>query len=101
MCCMAILIFVAKFNFMIIFIPHCLLLNITIMVNAFIILLMLSVFVLGLFVSRLTNKLAKERMKRANLLNKLREERAQNRLMSARIEELKKNDGEEPSYYGH
>ena len=71
------------------------------MVNAFIILLMLSVFVLGLFVSRLTNKLAKERMKRANLLNKLREERAQNRLMSARIEELKKNDGEEPSYYGH
>lgn len=71
------------------------------MVNAFIILLMLSVFVLGLFVSRLTNRLAKERMKRANLLNKLREERAQNRLMSARIEELKKNDGEEPSYYGH
>lgn len=71
------------------------------MVNAFIILLMLSVFVLGLFVSRLTNKLAKERMKRANLLNKLREERAQNRLMSARIEELKKNDGEKPSYYGH
>ena len=71
------------------------------MFNAFIVLLMLSVFVLGLFVSRLTNKLAKERMKRANLLNKLREERAQNRLMSARIEELKKNDGEEPSYYGH
>ena len=71
------------------------------MFNAFIVLLMLSVFVLGLFVSRLTNKLAKERMKKANLLNKLREERAQNRLMSARIEELKKNDGEEPSYYGH
>ena len=71
------------------------------MVNVFIVLLMLSVFVLGLFVSRLTNRLAKERMKRANLLNKLREERAQNRLMSARIEELKKNDGEEPSYYGH
>ena len=71
------------------------------MVNAFIVLLMLSVFVLGLFVSSLTNRLAKEKMKRANLLNKLREERAQNRLMSARIEKLKKNDGEEPSYYGH
>lgn len=80
---------------------YCLILNTIIMFNAFIVLLMLSVFVLGLFVSRLTNKLAKERMKRANLLNKLREERAQNRLMSARIEELKKNDGEEPSYYGH
>ncbi|MBR2033039.1 MAG: hypothetical protein IKA03_00020 [Alphaproteobacteria bacterium] len=71
------------------------------MVNAFIVLLMLSVFVLGLFVSRLTNKLAKERMKRANLLSKLRKERAQNRQMSVRIEELKKNGGEEPSYYGH
>ena len=71
------------------------------MVNAFIVLLMLSVFVLGLFVSRLTNKLAKERMKRANLLSKLRKERAQNRQMSVRIEELKKNGGVEPSYYGH
>lgn len=80
---------------------YCLILNTIIMVNAFIVLLMLSVFVLGLFVSRLTNKLAKERMKRANLLSKLRKERAQNRQMSVRIEELKKNGGEEPSYYGH
>lgn len=71
------------------------------MVNAFIVLLMLSVFVLGMFVSRLSNKLVKERAKRANLLNKLRKERAQNRQMSARIEELKKNGGVEQSYYGH